>query len=229
MLGKRIGLGKFLFISAIFLIAMAFSIASADSVPYQNTSNPYWHDTPIIDGRHIYGYVHPPYEHIPLISPTNTTPNEPAPISTPPVPTPTPSLLESYSNSDPNAPPRTPYPPPAGRLPIFDLHEPDCPTNEMVHGYPIPSPTQTPSLPVEFSNSISILQNRISPSFQNLNIQQIIGSFEIERERASEPVGELQYFQGLYLDPLSKTWSTFAVDDAGNTFSEPVRWISVRV
>jgi hypothetical protein len=226
MLGKRIGLGKFLFISAIFLIAMAFSIASADSVPYQNTSNPYWHDTPIIDGRHIYGYVHPPYEHIPLISPTNTTPNEPAPIATPP----TPSLLESYSNSDPNAPPRT-----IVSSPVMAINKNDiltCYKSQSVstdttifdcadNGYP----TIHRNTPI----SPPILQNRISPSFQNLNIQQTIGSFEIERERASEPVGELQYFQGLYLDPLSGVYYTFAVDDAGNTFSEPVRWISVRV
>jgi len=77
--------------------------------------------------------------------------------------------------------------------------------------------------------SSPILQNQISPSFRNLNIRQTIGSFEIEREPASEPVGELQYLQGLYLDPLSGVYYTFAFDDAGNTFSEPVRWTSVRV
>ncbi len=64
----------------------------AQSIPYQNTSNPYWHDTPILDGRHIYGYVHPPYEHIPLITPTDSSHNEPVTNYTLPIPTPISSL-----------------------------------------------------------------------------------------------------------------------------------------
>ena len=74
--------------------------------------------------------------------------------------------------------------------------------------------------------SSPILQNQIGSSFQNLNIQQTIGSFEIEREPVSEPVGELHYYQCLYLDPSSRIWYNFAVDDAGNTFAVPERFYS---
>ena len=151
MFGGKTRLGKFLFISAIFLVAMSFSVASAladttmadllgpnrvvpyplmipqhipiampdsdssvnepvtvyptptptqtpaQSVSYQDPSNPYWHDTPIADGRHIYGYVHPPYEHIPLVDP-NSPPAKPADNFTPPLPTPTPSFPADIPN-----------------------------------------------------------------------------------------------------------------------------------
>jgi hypothetical protein len=89
---------KPIFVILSILTLMSLSFVSAQSFPYQNTSSPYWHDTPIIDGRHIYGYVHPPYEHIPLVSGTSPTPEghnnnfllpypTPAPTQTPsPVP-----------------------------------------------------------------------------------------------------------------------------------------------
>ncbi|MBP1927773.1 hypothetical protein J2741_000320 [Methanolinea mesophila] len=54
------------------------------SVPDQNASSG-WQIIPIGDGRYI--YIHPPYEHIPLVDP-NTPPAKPVTTLTPPIPTP---------------------------------------------------------------------------------------------------------------------------------------------